>query len=370
MAGTAATEPDATTTGAGGGGGTMRAIGRSRYGGPEVLELATVERPTPAADEVLIAVRAASVNAGDRHLMRGSPFLVRLIYGGIMRPKSGPLGVDVAGRVEAVGEDVTRFEPGDEVFGDLSTSGFGAFAEYVCAPEDVLASKPAGVPFADAAAVPTAAVAALQALRDEGGIRAGERVLVNGASGGVGTFTVQLAKWFGAEVTGVCSTAKVDLVRSLGADHVVDYTREDFTESGRRYDLIVDAAASHSLSAYRRTLRPAGRYVMVGGPTSRFVRTVVFGPLLSMTGTKRLTNLMLRTNPADLAFVGERLAAGNIAPLIDREYGLADVPEAIRYLEAGRATGKVVITVGGTGEGGHRDLAAVAASDRSATRAV
>ena len=367
MAGTVATDPGMTALGAGGNDGTMRAIVRSRYGGPDVLELATVERPTPAADEVLIAVRAASVNAGDRHLMRGSPFLVRLIYGGITRPRSGPLGVDVAGRVEAVGEAVTRFEPGDEVFGDLSTSGFGAFAEYVCAPEDVLASKPAGVTFEDAAAVPTAAVAALQALRDEGGIRAGERVLVNGASGGVGTFAVQLAKWFGAEVTGVCSTAKVELVRSLGADHVVDYTREDATESGRTYDLIVDTAASHSLSAYRRALRPEGRYVMVGGPTSRFVRTVVFGPLLSMTGTKRLTNLMLRTNPEDLAFVGERLVAGDITPVIDREYELADVPEAIRYLEAGRATGKVVVAVRGPNEGG--DLAATAASDRSETSA-
>lgn len=366
MSGTALPTPGPEVTDTERGDQTMNAIVRSSYGGPDVLELATVERPTPAADEVLIAVRAASVNAGDWHLMRGSPFLVRLIYGGITRPKSGALGVDVAGRVEAVGEAVTRFEPGDEVFGDLSTSGFGAFAEYARAPEDVLASKPANVPFEDAAAVPTAAVAALQALRDEGGIRSGERVLINGASGGVGTFAVQLAKWFGAEVTGVCSPAKVDLVSSLGADHVVDYTREDFTQGGPRYDLIVDTAASHSLSAYLRALRPEGRYVMVGGPTNRFVRTVIFGPLLSATGKKRVRNLMLKPDREDLELVGELLGSGELTPVIDRQYGLDEVPEAIRHLESGRARGKVVITVPNTDEVD----GFTASSDRSAPSAV
>ena len=323
---------------------TMNAIVYSEYGGPEVLQMDEVEIPTPSDDEVLVRVRARSVNAGDWHLMRGTPFLVRLVYGGYRNPKFPVLGVDIAGQVDAVGKNVAGLKPGDEVVADLSENGFGAFAEYVCVPETIIVTKPAGVSFEAAAAAPTAGVAALQALRDSGQLQAGERVLINGASGGVGTFAVQIAKFLGATVTGVCSTGKMEIVRSIGADHVIDYTQEDFTESANQYDIILDAAGSHSMREYARVLHPTGRYVFVGGPTRRFVTALLAGPVLSVLGRKRFQTFMLKPDRDDLAFVIELLDAGDVEPVIDRRYGLPEVPEAIRYLEAGRVTGKIVVT--------------------------
>lgn len=323
---------------------SMHAVIQSEYGGPEVLEYTDVERPTPADDEALVRIIAASVGAGDWHLMRGTPFLVRLVYGGYRRPKFPTPGVDIAGRIEAVGRNVTAFQPGDEVIADLSEHGFGGFAEYVCVPATALVSKPATVPFEAAAAVPTSAVAALQALRDTGRLQAGEHVLINGASGGVGTFAVQIAKHLGAEVTGVCSTAKMELVRSIGADHVIDYTETDVTTAGVEYDLILDTAGSHSMSAYRRALTPTGRYVMVGGPTGRFLRALILGPVLSMPSNRKFGGFNLTADREDLAFVTELLESGDLTPVIDRRYELREVPEAIRYVEDGRAKGKVVIT--------------------------
>ncbi|MFC5369064.1 NAD(P)-dependent alcohol dehydrogenase [Salinirubrum litoreum] len=322
----------------------MHAIVQLTYGGPEVLSFTTVEKPVPDDDEVLVRVVAASVGVGDWHLMRGSPLLVRLVYGGYRRPKFPTVGVDVAGSVEAVGRNVTGFVVGDAVLADLSEHGFGGFAEYVCVPATALVRKPASVPFEMAATIPTSAVAALQALRDAGQLQAGEHVLINGASGGVGTFAVQIAKYLGAEVTGVCSTAKADLVRSIGADHVVDYTTTDVTTAGTQYDLIVDTAGSHPMRAYRRVLTPTGRYVMVGGPTRRFVSAMLGGPLLSAIGTQRFGGFTLQPDPADLAFVAQLLESDDVTPVVDRQYPLREVPEAIRYLEAGHATGKVVIT--------------------------
>lgn len=322
---------------------TMTAAVYSEYGGPDVLRVDEVELPTPDEDEVLVRVMARSVNAGDWHLLRGTPFLVRLVYGGYRRPKFPILGVDIAGRVEAVGKNVADFQSGDEVVADLSKSGFGGFAEYVCVPASAAVPKPATVSFEAAAAAPTAGVAALQALRDVGKLQSGETVLINGASGGVGTFAVQVAKFLGAEVTSVCSTAKVETVRSLGADHVIDYTQEDVTEGGAQYDLILDAAGTHSMRAYARALRPTGRYVFVGGPTRRFVTALLAGPVLSITGGKQFRAFMLDPDRDDLAFVMGLLQSGDVEPVIDRRYRLDEVPEAIRYLEAGRATGKVVV---------------------------
>ena len=326
--------------------GRMQAVVHTRYGPPDALEVREVERPTPEANEVLLRVHAASVNAADWHVMRGEPFLVRLMGYGIRAPKRAPFGADVAGEVEAVGSDVTAFRPGDAVFGDLSESGRGSFAEYVCASEDALASLPAGLSYEKAAAVPMAAVTALQGLRDRGQIRKGERVLVNGASGGVGTFAVQLAKTYGAEVTGVCRTEKVDAVRSIGADKVIDYTEVDYVKTGEHYDLILDAGAHQSVFASRRALAPGGRYVLIGGAFGPTLQAMALGPLLSRLGNADVTFLLAEPNRADLAVVGELLESGDVAPVIDRRYSLEEVPEAIAYLEAGRATGKVTITVG------------------------
>jgi NADPH:quinone reductase-like Zn-dependent oxidoreductase len=324
---------------------TMHAIVQSEYGGPEVLEFADVERPTPNPDEVLVRVVAASVGAGDWHLMRGEPFLIRLIYGGYRRPKFPTPGVDIAGQVEAVGRDVTDFEPGDEVLADLSEHGFGGFAEYVCVPATAVVPKPETASFESAAAIPTSAVAALQALRDAGELQSGEHVLINGASGGVGTFAVQIAEYLGAEVTAVCSTAKMELVRSIGADHVVDYTAEDVTTTGNNYDLILDTAGSHSMRSYGRILTPTGRYVMVGGPTRRFVAAMALGPVLSALGRRRYGGFSLNPDPDDLRFLSGLLESGDLTPVIHQRYPLKQVPDAIRDLEAGRATGKLVITV-------------------------
>jgi NADPH:quinone reductase-like Zn-dependent oxidoreductase len=296
----------------------------------------------------LVKVRAASVNAGDWHLLRADPFLTRLAFG-LLRPKHKILGADVAGRVEAVGGNVTQFQPGDEVFGDLSGCGFGGFAEYVCASEDALALKPANTSFEEAAAVPSAAATALQGLRDKGQIQQGQTVVINGASGGVGTFAVQIAKSFGAEVTGVCSTSKMDMVRSIGADQVIDYTQEDFTKNGRRYDLILAANGNHPISAYKRALSPEGTYVMSGGSGPQMFQTMLLGPMISMTGHKKMGNLLKKSNKKDLVVLKEFLEAGEITPVIDRMYPLAEVPEALGYLENGHARGKVIITVPGEG---------------------
>jgi NADPH:quinone reductase-like Zn-dependent oxidoreductase len=315
----------------------MKAIVYHRYGSPDVLQLEEVEAPAPKDGEVLVRVHGASMNAGDWHLLRGSPFLLRLAWG-LLKPRHGILGSDLAGRVEAVGGDVRQFRPGDEVFADVSESGRGAFAEYVCVGEGKLVRKPANLSFEEAAAVPVAAVVALQGLRDEGQVKPGQQVLINGASGGVGTFAVQIAKSFGAEVTGVCSTGKLDIVRSIGADQVIDYTQEDFTRSGQRYDLILDTALYRPISDCTPALQPNGIYVVVGGSVARIIQA-------SFSRGKNVRNLSHRPNQEDLAFLRELLEAGRVAPVIDRCYPLPEAAEALRYYGGGHARGKVVITI-------------------------
>jgi len=327
----------------------MKAIVYTEYGSPDVLQLQDVEKPVPAEGEVLIKVYAASVNAADLHLLRADPFLVRLMSG-LLKPKNTILGADIAGRVEAVGSNVKQLKPGDEVFGDISGCGWGGFAEYVCAREDALVLKPANLTFAQAAAVPMAAVTALQGLRGRGHIQPGQKVLINGASGGVGTFAVQIAKSFGAEVTAVCSTRNVAMARSIGADHVIDYTQEDFTLSAQRYDLILAGNGFHPIADYQRALSPAGTYVMTGGSGAQMSQAMLQGPWISMTGSKKMGNMLAKPNHQDLVFIQELLAAGKIVPVIDRSYPLSQVPDAIRYLEEGHAQGKVVITIEPNGQ--------------------
>ena len=319
----------------------MKAIVYHNYGSPDVLKYEEIEKPTAGDDEVLINVRAASVNPLDWRLMRGKPLFVRLVIGGLRKPKITRPGVDVAGHVEAVGRNVTQFKPGDAVFGACK----GAFAEYVCAIEDRLALKPANISFEDAAAVPVAAITALQGLRDQGRIQRGHKVLVDGASGGVGTFAVQIAKSFWAEVTAVCSTRNVDTARSIGAGRVIDYTREDFTQSGQRYDLILAANAYHSIFDYKRALSPKGIYVMAGGGGVQMLQGMFLGPFLSLIGSKKMRFFIAKINKKDLVLLEDLLAAGKIVPVIDRRYPLSDVAEALRYLEEGHARGKVVITL-------------------------
>jgi NADPH:quinone reductase-like Zn-dependent oxidoreductase len=320
----------------------MQAVVRDEYGSPQVLRLEEIERPTPRASEVLIRVRAASPNAADLHLLRGQPFMLRMVYG-LTTPKIRVLGSAVAGRVEAVGVNVTRFQAGDEVFADLSNSGMGGFAQYACAPEGVLAHKPANLDFTQAAAVPLAAVTALQAMRDKGRIQAGQQVLVYGASGGVGSFAVQLAKHFGAKVTAVCSTRKVELVRSLGADHVVDYRLEDFTGGSTRYDLILAVNGDRSIREYKRALSPNGTCVVVGGSLRQIFAAMLLGPLLG--GRQKIVSLTATPSASDLELLRGLLEARKIAPVIDRSYRLSEVPEALQYLAEGRAKGKVIITI-------------------------
>ena len=325
----------------------MKAIVYTEYGPPDVLQLKEVEKPTPKDDQVLVKVHAVSANAADRRFMRGLPFAFRFEMG-FPKPKTTILGADIAGRVEAVGRSVTQFQPGDDVFGDISLWGWGGFAEYVSVPETALVLKPAKVTFEEAAAAPTAALTALQGLRDKGQIQPGQKVLINGASGGVGTFAVQIAKSFGAEVTGVCSTGKLDTTRSIGADHVIDYTQEDFTRNGQHYDLILDVAANRSASDYRRALSPNGICVVAGFTTmSHMIFQVVFlGSWMSMTGSVKIGTMgSTVTNQKDLLFIGELLETGQVVPVIDRRYPLSETAEAMRYLEEGHARGKVVITV-------------------------
>ncbi|HEY6275384.1 MAG TPA: NAD(P)-dependent alcohol dehydrogenase [Streptosporangiaceae bacterium] len=327
----------------------MKAIRYYRYGPPDVLELADVDMPAVGDDELLIRVRAASVNPLDWHFMRGRPYLVRLLAG-LSHPKASAtrLGADMAGSVEAVGKNVTGFRPGDEVFGGLDERG--TLAEYVSVRHDgVVLTKPAGLTFEQAASVPVAALTALQALRDRGHVEPGHKVLVNGASGGVGPFAVQIAKAFGAEVTAVCSTHNVEMAASIGADQVVDYTREDFTTAGRRYDLVIDIAGNRALPEIRRVLVPKGVLVGVGGPDkgrwigplARAARMAVLSPVVG----QRMTSFLAHLNRDDLAVLAELLQARKVTPVIDRTYPLSETAEAIRYLEAGHARGKVVITV-------------------------
>ena len=325
----------------------MKAIVRHKYGSPDVLKLEDIHKPTPGDDEVLVKVHAASVNAADWHLLRGKPYFIRLMGDGLLKPKYKILGADIAGRVEAVGGNVKQFQPDDDVFGDVAECGWGAFAEYVCVPENALVLKPANMTFEEAAAVPLAGATALQGLRDNGKIQPGHKVLINGASGGVGTFAVQIAKSFGAEVTGVCSTRNMEMVRSIGADQVIDYTQEDFTKSPQRYDLILAVNGYHSIFDYKRALSSKGIYVVAGGTMAQFFQAMLLGPWISMTGSKKIRTFVTKPDKKDLVFMKELLETGKLVPVIDRRYTLSEVPEALRYLEEGHARGKVVITVCG-----------------------
>ena len=320
----------------------MKAVVREAYGPPDVLHVEDVAVPTVRDGDVLVRVRAASANAGDWHLLRGTPFPFRLVAG-LRVPRFKIIGTDVAGRVEAVGRNVTQFRPGDEVFGELSRCGFGGYAEFAAAPEKALALKPANLSFEEAATLPTSGCTALQGLR-KGRIQRAQRVLINGASGGVGTFAVQIAKSFGTEVTAVCSTRNVDMVRSIGADHVIDYTTDDFARHGRRYDLILAANGDRSIWEYRRALTADGCYAMTGGSTRQLTDALLFGPLLSM-GRQRFGNVLMKPNQADLLMLKELCEAGKVRPVIDRRFPLHDVASAVRYIEDGHARGKVVVTV-------------------------
>jgi NADPH:quinone reductase-like Zn-dependent oxidoreductase len=329
----------------------MKTAIHTEYGPPDVVEIADVEKPVPKDDEVLIEVRAASINPYDWHFLRGVPQLMRLVAG-LRKPKDTRLGADVAGLVDSVGRSATRFRPGDAVFGVCR----GALAEYVCASQSALATKPGNITFEQGAAAGIAALTALQALRDKGRVQARQKVLVNGAAGGVGTFAVQIAKAFGAEVTGVCSTGNVELVRSIGADEVIDYTREDFTKGERRYDVILDCVGLHSLPALTRALAPGGTYVGVGGGgihpedfsgaawMAAFVGRSITQVFLRLFGRRKLTGMLARQNTEDLETLRDLMAAGKVSPVIDRRYPLTEVREAFRYLEQGHARGKVVIS--------------------------
>jgi NADPH:quinone reductase-like Zn-dependent oxidoreductase len=322
----------------------MKAIVYTKYGPPDVLHLKDVEKPVPKDNQVLIKIRAAALNAADWHLMRAKPFLARF-FSGILAPKKTILGADIAGVVEAVGRDVTEFKPGDSVFGDLFESGLGGFAEYACALEHEIALKPSRITFDEAAAVPVSAGTALRGLRDCGHIKAGQKVLINGASGGVGTFAVQIAKTLGAEVTGVCSPGNMDMVRSLGADHVIDYTKEDFTKNGIGYDLILAANGYHPIADYKRALNSDGIYVMSGGTGAQMAEALLKGPWMSMTGKKKMMGLSSKPNKKDLLYIKEILEAGKVKSVIDKVYPLSETADAMRYLELGHAKGKVIITV-------------------------
>jgi NADPH:quinone reductase-like Zn-dependent oxidoreductase len=322
----------------------VKAIVQDRYGSPDVLELRDIDVPGVKDHDVLIRVRAASVNAADWHFMRGLPYVARLSLG-LIKPKTRVRGRDAAGYIEAVGKSVTRFRPGDEVYAEVDT---GSFAEFTCAPEDVVGLKPANLTFEEAAAVPLAANTALQGLRDRGRVQAGQKVLIYGASGGVGTFAVQIAKAFGADVTGVCRTKKMDMVHSIGADHVIDYTQEDFTQKGQRYDLFFDLVGNRSLSDCRRVLSPEGTLVLSGGEGGRWIGAVghLIGSLARGVFMKqKVQPFLAKKSGEDLAVLKELIEAGKVRPVIDRAYPLSEVPEAIRYLEDGRAQGKAVITV-------------------------
>ena len=322
----------------------MKAVVYHKYGPPDVLNLEEIEKPIPGDDEILVKIHASSVNYGNLALVKGKPLLARL-WSGFLKPKFKIPGGDIAGRIETIGKNIKQFKPGDEVFGDLSDIGFGAFAEYVCVPEMALAYKPSNLSFEEAAAAPQAAVVALQGLRDMGQIQAGQKVLIYGASGGIGTFAVQIAKSFGAEVTGVCSTRNLDMVRSIGADHVIDYTMEDFVKKGQRFDLILATAGYRSIFDYKKALNPSGIYIATGGSMKQIFQALLMGPFLSMTGKRKLGSLMQRINQKDLVFIKELLDAGKVKSVIDKCYPLTEVREALRYYGEGHTRGKVVITI-------------------------
>lgn len=321
----------------------MKAVVMERYGTPEVLELGDVATPTPRAGEVLVRVHAASVNDWDWGLLRGTSFVIRILNG-LFTPKVRIIGGDIAGRVEVVGEGVKAFRPGDEVYGDLCMSGFGAFAEYACAPEACLARKPPGMTFEQAAAIPQAGMLAVQGLIDVGRIRSGQKLLLNGAGGGVGTFALQIAKLYDVEVTAVDKVGKLDMLRAMGADHVIDYLEEDFTRHGKCYDLILDVKTNRSPLAYARALSLNGTYATVGGNTARLLQTLVLGPLISRVSNKHLRIVTLKPNK-DLAYMNALFEAGKLVPVIDRPYTLADVPEAFRLFGTGDHKGKIVVTM-------------------------
>jgi NADPH:quinone reductase-like Zn-dependent oxidoreductase len=321
----------------------MKAIVYTKYGQPDVLQFTEVEKPTPKDDEVLIKIHAASVNAYDWHFLTADIFLIRLMGGGLFKPKNTRLGADIAGQVEAAGKDIKQFRPGDEVYGMVQ----GGFAEYTCAHEKGLALKPSNLSFEETAAVPMAGVTALQGLRDAGQVQPGQKVLINGASGGVGTFAMQIAKFFGAEVTAVCSTGNLEAARSIGADHVIDYTHEDFTKSGQQYDLILAVNGYHPLSAYKRALTPRGIYVMAGGTQAQIFQAMIMGPLMSEKGGRKMGGLSAKASQKDLAYLNELLEEGRVVPVIDRRYPLSEAAEALRYIGEGHARGKIVITIGG-----------------------
>ena len=323
----------------------MKAMVSTKYGQPDVLQLKDMEKPNPRDNEVLVKIHATSVNAADWHMLTADIFLIRFMGMGLFKPRYTILGADIAGRVEAIGRNVMQFKTGDEVYGDLANYGWGGFAEYVSVPERALALKPANLSFEQAAAVPLASLTALQGLRDKGQIQAGHKVLINGASGGVGTFAVQIAKSFGAEVTAVCSTRNLDMARSLGADHVIDYSKEDFTKNGQQYDLIIAANGYHSLSDYKRALRPKGIYVMSGGAGAQMFQSLALGPLMSTKGGKQMGGISMKANQKDLLFMKDLLEAGKVVPVIDKQFTLEQTAEAMRYLGAGHARGKVVITM-------------------------
>jgi NADPH:quinone reductase-like Zn-dependent oxidoreductase len=322
----------------------MKAIIHTQYGSPDVLQFKEVEKPVPRDNQVLVKVHAASVNTLD--LTISGPLLARIITGGLLKPKDPRLGADIAGQVEAVGNNVTQFQPGHEVFGECT----GAFAEYACVDENKLVLKPPNLSFDAAAAVPVAALTALQGLRDKGQIQPGQKVMIHGASGGVGTFAVQIAKSFGAEVTAVCSTRNVDQACSIGADHVIDYTQEDCTRNGQQYDLVLAVNGYHPIFAYRRALRPTGRYVLVGASKDHIyqalLQALLLGPVISRTGRQKMGFMgIAKINQKDLMFVKELLEDGKVVPVIEKCYPLRETAEALRYLEEGHARGKVVITV-------------------------
>ena len=319
----------------------MKAILHTRFGSPELLQFGEVETPTPGVNEVLVKVSASSLNFGDVALIKGQPFLIRLMGFGLFRPKHLIPGGDLAGVVEAVGEKVSQFHPGDSVFADIGDAGMGAYAQYVVVPEDVLVRKPENITFEQAAAVPQAAVVALQGLRDNGELKAGDHVLINGASGGVGSFAVQIANALGAEVTAVCSAKNHDLVSKLGADHVIDYRQVDFTQQHERYDVIFDIVANRSISKYMKVLTAKGRYVACAFNAS----SLFFGGFLSKSNGKKASSLIHKPNRQDLAFIGDLLEQGKVVPVIDRTYPLSDISEAMLYLDSGRHYGKIVITI-------------------------
>ncbi|MCP4130860.1 MAG: NAD(P)-dependent alcohol dehydrogenase [bacterium] len=321
----------------------MKAIVYKQYGSPDVLHLEEIEKPSPKENEVLIKVHAASINSWDRDLLTGSTFVNRLI-GGLLKPKYNILGADVAGRVEAVGKNVTRFQPGNEVFGDLCECGWGAFAEYVCAQENALAVKSPGMTFEQAAAIPQGGAMAAQGLLDKKKIKQGDKILINGAGGAVGPFAIQIAKSLGAEVTGVDSAEKFDMMRSIGADHVIDYTQQNYTKTGQRYDLVIDNVALRSFSDYKRVLNPGGVAAVVGGPTGRIFRIAFLGALPFMTGDKKIGLLAHKPNK-HLDYINELFEAGKLEPVIDKQYPLSETAEAFRRFGSGDFKGKIIVTV-------------------------